>query len=119
MPNTRRNNRGTPTRAMPNTTNGRSRSPRKERIERNEEKKRRVIKYLEKELKLIKDALKILVGVFEDGSNKFYEKYDLIDLKDRNESIFNDLEKVQDDLKEKIDKMKEDTEYTSNDPSNV
>jgi hypothetical protein len=115
MPNTRRNNRGTPTRAMPNTTSRRGRSPSKS----SEEKKRRLIKYLEKELKLIKDALKILVGVFEDGSNKFYEKYDLIDLKDRNESIFNDLEKVQDDVQEKIDKMKADTEYTSNDPSNV
>lgn len=84
-----------------------------------EEKKRRLVRYLEKELKLITEALKILVDVFEDGSKKFYEKYDLIDLQDRNESVFNDLEKIQLDVKERLDKMKRELDIATNDPSNV
>jgi len=84
-----------------------------------EEKKRGLVRYLEKELKLITEALKILEEVFEDRSHSFYAKYDLTDLKDRNESIFNDLEKVQDDVKEKLDKMKRELDIATNDPSNV
>ena len=103
---------------MPNPTNGRSRSPSKH-SEHSEEKKRRLVRYLEKELKSIRKALGILVEVFEDGSHSFYAKYDLTDLKDRNESIFNDLEKVQDDVKEKLDKMKRELDIATNDPSNV
>jgi hypothetical protein len=84
-----------------------------------EEKKRRLVRYLEKELKSITKALKILVEVFEDRPNEFYAKYDLTDLKDKNESIFYDLEKVQLDVKEKLDKMKRELDIATNDPSNV
>lgn len=84
-----------------------------------EEQKRKLHIYLDKQLKLIKEAIHILVGVFEDRPHSFYAKFHLTDLKDRNESVFNDLEKVQDEVEKMIDKIKENLEYTSNDPSNV